>query len=295
MIKSMTGFASRTTEDDVVSVDVTAKSVNHRFLDLQIRAASDLADLESDLRALVQAKVARGRVDLAVTLRFKTPPSAAVEVNESLVRELSGLAETANAREWASGRLTPGDLLRFPQVVTVRQEPVAEDTSRHARDVVRATVEQTLAELDAMRRQEGDFLRADLDGRCAALRELVDQIVSHAAEGETDLRERLDAKITELAVGVPLDPAVIAQEVAKLAARSDIHEEVARLRGHLDHWNVLAGGHEPCGRKLDFLLQEMNREVNTIGSKAEGRGMAALVVDVKAELEKLREQTQNVE
>ena len=294
MIKSMTGFASRTSEDEVVSVAVTAKSVNHRFLDLQIRA-SDLAELESDLRALVQATVARGRVELAVTLRLTTPPSATVEVNESLVTALSGLVETANMRGWVSGRLTPGDLLRFAQVVTVRQEPVAADTWRHACDVVKTTVKATLTELDAMRRREGDFLRADLEGRCTALRELVDRIASHAAEGETEFRARLETKVSELAASLQLEPAVITQEVAKLAARSDIHEEVARLRGHLDHWNALAGGDAPCGRKLDFLLQEMNREVNTIGSKAEGHGMVSLIVDAKAELEKLREQTQNVE
>ena len=295
MIKSMTGFASVTHEHEDVALAVTARSVNHRYLDVQVRAPQELAELEPELRNLVQARVARGRVELAITLRLKAPPGVTLEINEALVAALSKTAERARQEGWTNERLTAGDLLRFPQVVTVRQEPVDAEVWRGVCAVVAATVEQALDELDRMRQREGEFLRIDLDGRCAVLKDLVDRIVAEAETGQAALGERLTARIDELGAEVKLEPSALAQEVVRWVARSDIHEEIARLRGHLEHWTVVADGDAACGRKLDFLLQEMNREMNTVGSKAEGRGMAGLVVAAKAELEKLREQAQNVE
>ena len=295
MTKSMTGFASLTHEDGVAVLAVTARSVNHRYLDVQVRAPQELAELEPVLRSLVQARVARGRVELTITLRLKVPPAVTLEINEALVTALSKTAEGAQKQGWASEGLTAGDLLRFPQVVTVRQEPVDAEVWGGVCALVTATVEQALEELDRMRQREGEFLRTDLDGRCAVLRDFVERITAEAEAGQAALRERLSARIDDLGAELKLDPPAVAQEVVRWVARSDIHEEIARLRGHLEHWTDLADGDAPCGRKLDFLLQEMNREVNTVGSKAEGRGMAELVVAAKAELERLREQTQNVE
>ena len=146
-----------------------------------------------------------------------------------------------------------------------------------------------------MRRREGEFLSRDLAERAEGLAALVEKIVDEAATGESAHRERLTARVAELTSHIDVDAVAIAQEVVRWAARSDIHEEVARLRGHLEHMAHLSAQPESCGRKLDFLVQEMNREVNTIGSKAEGRGIAKLVVGAKAEIEKLREQIQNVE
>ena len=146
-----------------------------------------------------------------------------------------------------------------------------------------------------MRQAEGQHLAADLDRRLVTLAGLIDRIAAAAAVGETALRARLTERVAELAPDASADPSVVAQEVVRFAARSDIAEELSRLRAHVAHWTLLARSPEPCGRKLDFLLQEMNREVNTIGSKADGDDTPALVVDAKAELEKLREQVQNVE
>lgn len=146
-----------------------------------------------------------------------------------------------------------------------------------------------------MRRREGEFLHADLSQRADAVRDLVAQVVDAAERGSAEQREQLQARIAELGGAAQADPAAIALEIVKWVARSDIHEEVARLQGHLDHMAGMLTGTEPCGRKLDFLVQEMNREINTIGSKAEGRESGTLVVAVKAELEKIREQVQNVE
>jgi uncharacterized protein (TIGR00255 family) len=295
MIKSMTGFASLTSEDDAATVMVTVRSVNHRYLDIQVRAPKELSELEREFREIVQAQVARGHVELTVALQFKTAPSVGVEVNESLVAALSKAAEAVRRQGWVSDGLTAGDVLRFPQVVMVRQQPVDAGVWQRVCATITASVARAMTELDSMRRREGEFLRADLEGRCVAVRTLIDRMVSAAAAGQTNLRERLEARISELEADVQVEPAAVVQEVVRWAARSDVHEEITRLRGHLDHLTVLADGDDPCGRKLDFLLQEMNREVNTVGSKAEGPQMVTLVIEAKAELEKLREQTQNVE
>ena len=295
MIKSMTGFATLTHEDDNAQVTVTIKSVNHRYLDLQIRAPQALAESEAVLRSLVQQHVGRGRVELTVTVRMKESARVEVEVDEALMVELSKAATKATASGLAQGGLTAGDLLRCPQVVTVRELPTEESTWQAVGQEVARATEATLTELDQMRRREGESLAADVEERAAALGVLVDGVVSEAETGEEALRERLLARVAEIETQVDVDPGAIAQEVVRWAGRSDIHEEVTRLRGHLDHMAVLSEESGPCGRKLDFLVQEMNREANTIGSKAEGRGMTELVVAAKAEIEKLREQIQNVE
>ena len=295
MIKSMTGFASTSYEDDVATISVTVRSVNHRYLDVQVRVPHVLAELEQALRGLVQKQVARGRVELSVNLRLNRTPSVVLDLNESLVKALAQAAETATERGWVGEGLSAGELLKFPNVATVREQPADKGTWRAVCDAVTTTAAQALDELDRMRRREGEFLHADLDERAAVLGTLVDQIVADTAAGDEALRERLSTRIAELDAIVHTDAAAMAQEIVRWVARSDIHEEVARLRGHLEHLDDLAKAADPCGRTLNFLVQEMNREVNTIGSKAEGRATGQLVVAVKTELEKLREQLQNVE
>ena len=295
MIKSMTGFASVTHEDELVTLTVTARSVNHRYLDVQLRVPPMLADLDQDLRALVQRHVARGRVELALSARLRGESSVEVDLDESLVAALAAAAAGARRRGWVAAGLTAGDLLRFPQAVTVRELPVEEATWQAVRGRVSEAVGRTLDELDRMRRREGEFLLADLSERAAAVREFVSRVVAAAESGAAALSGQLSARIDELGGAVHADPTAVALEIVKWVSRSDIHEEVSRLRGHLEHLDGLLAGSEPCGRKLDFLVQEMNREINTVGSKAEGRDIGKLVVAVKAEIEKIREQIQNVE
>jgi uncharacterized protein (TIGR00255 family) len=160
---------------------------------------------------------------------------------------------------------------------------------------IEAAVEQALADLDAMRVREGAHLRTDLDGRQQALAALIERLRLAAEAGRAELERRLRERVDEIALELPVDQAMIAQEIVRAAQRSDISEEVTRFRAHLAHWIVLVEGDEPCGRKLDFLLQEMNREINTIGSKADGLGVSELIINAKAELERMREQVQNVE
>jgi uncharacterized protein (TIGR00255 family) len=146
-----------------------------------------------------------------------------------------------------------------------------------------------------MRVREGGHLRVDLDGRRQLLADLIERLKTAADEGRADVESRLHERVAEISRELPVDQAMIAQEIVRSAARSDITEEVTRFRAHLAHWSALAEADEPCGRKLDFLLQEMNREINTIGSKADGLRISELIIAAKAELEKMREQVQNVE
>ena len=181
--------------------------------------------------------------------------------------------------------------------VALDDRPVEADPAVEAQLAasVEATVEQALLDLDAMRTREGHHLRADLEARKQLLADVVERLREAADHGRSALEARLHERVRELSEQLPVDQAMVAQEIVRVAGRSDISEEVTRFRAHVAHWNALSDGDEPCGRKLDFLLQEMNREVNTIGSKADGLGIAELIITAKAELEKMREQVQNVE
>jgi uncharacterized protein (TIGR00255 family) len=296
MIKSMTGFASLTREQDLATVTVTMKSVNHRFLDLQLRMGTTLASIEPRVRALVQKKVARGRVEVGISVQFRKTPSLDVELNEALLTGLQRALERARELGHVTGHMTPGDLLRFPDALAVRDRAgdPADDLARLA-PLVEEAVDAALDELNVMRTTEGAFLASDLEARRRQLGEMMTQLARLAEAGIEGLQARIAERVRDLRADALGDEALIAQEIAKFASRSDITEEVVRFRGHLEHWQALSESAEPCGRKLDFLLQEMNREVNTSGAKAEGPHVSEVVVALKAELEKMREQVQNVE
>jgi len=297
MIKSMTGFASLTAEDGAAVIGVTIKAVNHRFLDAQLRLPASLARIEGRVRAAVQAGVGRGRVEVSVSVQRRQAEAPVVELNESLVSALRDALDHAHSTGMIAGELTPGDLLRWPHAITVREQPEGEDPEAEARldEAVVAAVTRAVEQLDGMRTTEGQALAADLGGRVDGLAGAIETVAAAADEGRDGMVARLHQRIAELGLDATGDATAIAQEVVRAAGRTDIAEEVTRFRAHLDHWRSLAAGDEPCGRKLDFLLQEMNREINTIGSKAAGGRVPDLVIDVKAELERMREQVQNVE
>lgn len=295
MIKSMTGFASLTREDEALTVSVTARSVNHRYLDLQVHLPPSLLRLEPRVRDEAQRRLARGRVEIRIAARRRGRPPVEVEVDEELIAALVDVAARPDVQRATSGRWTVGELLGFPQVVTVAERTAELGDDADVEAAVTGAVGEALGELDRMRTSEGGHLRADLDERLVALGRWIERIEQEAGAGAEALGQRLTARLAEIGPDVHADPAALAQEVVRFVARSDIHEEITRLRAHVSHWAALADAPEPCGRKLDFLLQEMNREVNTIGSKADGHETSGLVVAAKAELEKLREQAQNVE
>jgi len=297
MIKSMTGFASITREDERATVAVTIRALNGRFLDLQLRMPQSLASIEAEVRALVSKRVARGRVELSVSLQQRLTPALEVEFNEDFGRALETALEQARARGLVTGQLTPGDLLRLPQAMTIRERQATDDEStQHAiATQARETIDQALIDLDSMRSREGDHVRTDLDTRRNFVADLVERIAAAADAGRAAMEQRIADRVKELRTELQADEAAVAQEIVRMAARSDISEEVTRFRAHVLHWVALADSGEPVGRKLDFLLQEMNREVNTMGSKADGLKVSELIIAAKAELEKMREQVQNVE
>ena len=295
MIKSMTGFAALSRDEGAATISVTVRAVNHRFLDVQLRAPSSLAAIEARLRALVQQHVARGRVEVSVTMLSRVgQPQVDIAVNDAVIEGLSSALERARERGLVVGALTPGDLLRFPQAISITDR--RDDTPDPAiPPAVEAALAAALVDLDGMRTAEGAHLRAELDARRAQLGELFDRAAQAAQAGADGMRARLTERVKELRADAAADETAIAQEIVRFANRSDVTEETVRFRAHLEHWRALSDSPEPCGRKLDFLLQEMNREINTLGSKAEGSTVSEIVVALKAELEKMREQVQNVE
>jgi uncharacterized protein (TIGR00255 family) len=297
VIKSMTGFATVTREDERATIAVTVRSLNHRYLDLQLRIPQALAVIEGDVRGLVGKRVSRGRVELGLALQMRQLPGVEVEFNEEFGRALEAAIAQARSQGLVNGALTPGDLLRLPQALTIRERQTdsAEALQTELAERAREVIDLALVELDRMRVLEGAHLRADLDARRTFVADLVERVAVAADEGRAAMEQRLTDRVRELRVELQADETAVAQEIVRMAGRSDISEEVSRFRAHVSHWVTLADSNEPCGRKLDFLLQEMNREVNTMGSKADGLRVSELIIAAKAELEKMREQVQNVE
>jgi uncharacterized protein (TIGR00255 family) len=293
----MTGFASVSRENEVASVGVTIRTVNHKYLDLQVRLPQALGSHEPRLRSLVQARVTRGRVELTVSVQFRQPGPVDVRLNETFAEALSAAIEAARARGLVSGSLAPGDLLRLPQAIVVREQALETDADRlaHLSELVDGAVAEALEALERMRVTEGHHLRSDLEARRSTFEALVERLASAAEEGRADVEARLTERVKTVASDVAVEPALLAQEIVRAAQRSDVSEELARLRGHIAHYAALVGGEEPCGRKLDFLMQEMHREINTMGAKVDGVGASEWIIAGKAELEKMREQVQNVE
>ena len=293
----MTGFAAVTREDERASVSATIRAVNHRHLDVQLRLPQSLAAIEGEVRALVGRYVTRGRIEMGVSLQLRQVPGVEVEFNEEFGRALEKALDQARARGLVTGALTAGDLVRLPQALTIRDRVASADEGLMAEVAVlaRAAVEAALVDLESMRLHEGEHLRADLDQRRVEVAAMVERIAVAADEGRVAMEQRLADRVRELREVLQADENAVAQEIVRMAARSDISEEVTRFRGHVSHWVTLSDSAEACGRKLDFLLQEMNREVNTMGSKADGLRVSEIIIAAKAELEKMREQVQNAE
>ena len=297
MIASMTGFASVSREANGDRVSATIKSVNHRFLDVQLKVPQALASIESRLRSLIQSKLTRGRVELSLVVDRTSLPPREVVLDEALLAQVSEAINRARESGIVTGSLTASDVLRIPQAIDIRTR-VATDGAGIApalAELVDEVVESALVALVGMRDTEGRYLATDLDAKLTSIVSLTTELEALAKSGQSALGDRLRERLAALPADLAGDPASVAQEVVRFVSRSDVDEEIVRMRGHVEHWRALAGSAEACGRKLDFLLQEMNREINTIGSKIEGGRATEVVINAKAELERLREQVQNVE
>lgn len=292
MLKSMTGYgrAEKAFADYTVAVEF--KAVNHRFLEFSPKVPRGYAFLEEKLKSLVQNFVSRGKLDAYLTVQQTGEADVTVEVNKPLafgyVTALKSLADTYQLPD----DISVSDLARFSDVFTVaKQAPDEEKVSAYVSEVAAAALQA----LVAMRETEGAKLREDLENRLALIEEKVAFVEAQSPQTVAAYRDRLEQKIKELLGDAPVDEQRLLTETAIFADKIAVSEETVRLRSHIRQFRTLLDAGEPVGRKLDFLVQEMNREANTIGSKAQDIAIAHTVVDIKAEIEKIREQVQNIE
>jgi uncharacterized protein (TIGR00255 family) len=292
----MTGFGRARFELDGTSFDVEIRSVNHRHLDVRLRLPRSLAETESQLKTLVQERLQRGKVDASVALASGSAAPPTLEIDRELAARLVTEARELASRHGLEGGIRVAELLGLPGVTRVVEREI--DPVDLALAAVRA-FESALDAVDAMRAREGENLECEIRGRLEAVAELVDTVELRAADVVHAVREKLRRRMEklELETGL-LDEARLHQEIVIAADRLDITEEVVRLRSHLGQFTAVLDGAGPgisVGRQLDFLLQEMGRETNTIGSKANDADLAHLVVELKTQQERIREQVQNVE
>lgn len=302
MIRSMTAYSSRRAEEEQFSLSVSVRSINHRFLDLQVRLPAALEPFEPAMRRLVKERIARGHVEVSIT--FDRADGQALRMNSRL---LEGYVAACDALREHFGALAPPDpvaLLRVPGMVAGAESEMSPELAEHVGMALERLLSETLKELTSMRAAEGEALERDLRSRLERLRALARNVADLAGRVPELYRRRLEHRLRELAGNDPsapvLDPARLAQEVVYLAARSDIAEELTRLESHLTQALVLLDEGPEVGKKLDFLLQEMNRESNTILSKTTdvpeaGPEISQQAIEMKTEIEKLREQAQNIE
>lgn len=289
----MTGFGQASAAGPRHQIAVTLRSVNAKFLDLALRVKEEYRAVEPRLRALLEGELRRGRVEAAVELRPLAPLPARVVVQTEVVRALHEACDDLEARGLLAGRLQMGDLLRLPEVVQVQTAPdsLGEDEA----ELVARIAEQALAQLVAARELEGVTLARVLGERLAELQGAAARLRGRAPEVRGELHEGLRRRVRELLAGPAVDELRLAQEVALLADRSDVLEELDRLDGHLRHFAGLLAEPGALGKRLDFLAQEILRELNTLGAKCRDGEMTRTVLDAKVLCEQLREQVQNVE
>jgi uncharacterized protein (TIGR00255 family) len=291
MIRSMTGFGAGRGSAGGEDVDVEIRSVNHKYAEVKVRLPRELAALEQEVVRAVKERLARGGIDVSV--RRSTPGGGVVPRVDVAVAEAYARAfQEIQARLGLPGALSLSDVLAAEGVVRLEERAVDLDAAGEA---LRRAVAASLDALVAMRAREGEALARDLSTRLGSVEAAFGRVAELSPQVVEHYRARLEERIAELTRGVPLDPARLVQEVALFADRTDVAEEITRLRSHVAQVRHLLASAEPAGRKLDFLVQEMHREVNTIGSKSQSAELASLVVGLKAEIERMREQVQNVE
>jgi uncharacterized protein (TIGR00255 family) len=288
----MTGFGAGQATVDSEELSVEVRSWNHKFCEVKVRLPRELASLEPVVVKAVKDRIARGSVDVFVKRQSSERGSVAPTVDIALARDYFAALSSLAAELRLAGEIRLQDIAAQPGVVTVAEREVDLARASQALDLA---LMQALEKLGQMRELEGRAIEADLGGRLRAIQELASEVEAIGPKVLSEYRQRLAERVAELARGVSVDPQRLAQEVAFFAERSDIAEEVARLFSHLEQFRRLSQLPEPAGRKMEFLVQEMNREVNTAGSKGQHSEISARVVAMKAELERIREQVQNVE
>ena len=292
MVKSMTGYGRARQECNGRNITVEVRSVNNRYLDCTVKMPRAYIFAEDAMKALVQKYISRGKVDVFVTVDAVTADQTVVQVNEPLARSyyqaLSRLREMFSLEE----ELSASTLARFPDVLGVTK--AEEDLEMISADIC-AVLEEALTAHRQMRSVEGEKLFSDIAGRADTIESVVAKVEERSPQTVSEYRARLEVKMREVLQSTTIDESRILTEAAIFADKIAVDEETVRLRSHLSQLRTMLSGDEPVGRKLDFLIQEVNRECNTIGSKCNDLTIARDVVNMKAEVEKIREQVQNIE
>lgn len=292
MTKSMTGYGRGKATLHGREITVELRAVNHRYLDLNIKSPRAYGFLEDAIKTRMQGAISRGKVDVFVTIDASRSDDVTVTVNHAAVRAYLAALEELAGTYALSNDVTVTELTRYPDVLTSEREEA--DAEELAGDVL-AVLDHALAEFGAMREREGAHLREDILSRCQTIAGYVSFVEERSPETVSEYREKLTQRIRDLIEGVEVDPQRILTEAAIFADKTAVAEETVRLRSHLSGLEKMLAEKKPVGRKLDFLVQELNREANTIGSKANDYEIARTVVELKAEIEKIREQVQNIE
>ena len=295
MVKSMTGYGrGERAFDGGLQITVELRSVNNRYLDCAVKMPRAYIFAEDAMKGMIQRAVARGKVDVFVTIVRSGGDDLVVTVNEALAKSYAAALERLRelGGSGAKKRWSAADLARFPDVLTVEKR---EEDLDEMKERLLAVLELALKDFNAMRETEGRRLEADILGRADAIQRLLAEVEERSPQTVEDYRARLEAKMREVLQNTQIDEARLLTEAAIFADKVAVDEETVRLHSHLGQLRELLATGGAVGRKLDFLIQEFNREANTIGSKCNDIEITRRVVDMKAEIEKIREQVQNLE
>ena len=292
MIKSMTGYGSAKGTVEGLEITVELKSVNNRYLDTSVRLPRSFLFAEEAIKAAVQAHISRGKVDVFVTVDTSDAGDMTVKVNEPLLRGYIEAIRHISCEYSLVNDMTAMSVSRFPDVLTVEKKDLDAEAISAG---ISAIADAALLDFDAMRLREGAKLRDDVLSRLDTIDRLVTTVENEAPKTVVEYRKRLEQKMQEVLGSTGIDENRILAEAAIFADRIAVDEETVRLRSHMSQLSDMINGSSPTGRKIDFLIQEFNREANTIGSKCQNSEIAHVVVDLKSEIEKIREQIQNIE
>lgn len=292
MIKSMTGFGRGESSDEIHSFNVEIRSVNHRYNDIIVKMPKHINYLEEKVKESIKKKINRGRIEVYINLEYIDDSAVEVKVDLSLAKAYKNALEDLINRLDMEDDVNLFHILNFSDVVKTERKELDEDETWTCLNLA---VEEALNSLMNMRIKEGLALKSDLETQLDIMYDIIEKIEERSPLVVKDYKEKLELRIKEILNVDYIDEEKLAYEVAFFADRSDINEEVIRFKSHIKQFRESLEDEEPVGRKLDFLIQEMNREINTIGSKANDLAISNHVVTIKSQLEKMREQVQNIE
>jgi len=292
MIKSMTGYGSAKGSSEKLDITVEVRSVNNRYLDCSIKLPRVFNAFEEKLKAIVTDSISRGKVDVYVSIDSSNADNIEIKINRPLVEAYVTALRTIASENALSGDLRVTDITRFPDILQAEKREV---NSEELCEEIAAILEAALADLNDMRKREGEKLGKDISARLDEIERLTQIAAVMSPKSVEEYRKKLETRIAEVLQSTTIDESRILTEAAIFADKTAINEETVRLRSHIAQLREMLLSEEPIGRKIDFLVQEFNREANTIGSKGNDTEMAKVIVDLKSEIEKIREQAQNIE